>query len=228
MNYKILSYLTIIAITLTLQSCVSSHSYVVSQPISNEINTKLKIPTKRTTLSNRKVSPARQINMALTVLEKRDINSEIEKTILHESKIDALLTEAESYLGTPYRFGGMSRHGIDCSAFVLSVFESAAGIELPRVASSQAMEGNKVDRDNLQKGDLVFFSHRGGGRISHVGIIHEITEDGDIKFIHAASSRGVMVSSLSDRYWASRYRFAKRILDRDYDTSQSVFADNNG
>ncbi len=67
-----------------------------------------------------------------------------------------------------------------------------------------------VLKQELQKGDLVFFSH--GRRISHVGIVQEITEDGDIKFIHAATSKGVIVSSLNDKYWGPRYRFAKRVI----------------
>lgn len=227
MKSKVLSYLTIIIALFSLQSCVS-HNYVSSQPMLRKIDAKLQIPTGKITLSKKKISPAQQISMALAVLEKNEVKSEIEKTILYESKVDALLEEAESYLGTPYRFGGMSRRGIDCSAFVLSVFEESMGIALPRVAASQALEGDKVESGDLQKGDLVFFSHRSRGRISHVGIVHQVTEDGEVKFIHAATSKGVMISSLSDRYWGPRYRFAKRILDKDYTASHTVLANNNG
>lgn len=227
MKSKISSYLTIIIAIFSLQSCVSNN-YVASQPMIRKIDAKIQIPTGRIALSKKKISPVQQINMALAVLEKNDVKSEIEKTILHESKIDALLEEAESYLGTPYRFGGMSRRGIDCSAFVLSVFEESMGIALPRVAASQALEGDRVESGDLQKGDLVFFSHRGGGRISHVGIVHEVMEDGEVKFIHAATSKGVMISSLSDTYWGPRYRFAKRILDKNYTVNRTILANNNG
>lgn len=230
MKSKILSYLTITTTVFLLQSCVSNYNnYVASQPMLHKIDAKLKVPTGKIALTNKKkISPSRQINMALAALEKNDIKSEIEKTILHESKIDALLVEAESYLGTPYRFGGMSRRGIDCSAFVLSVFGESMGVELPRVAASQALEGDRVESGDLQKGDLVFFSHRGGGRISHVGIVYEVEEDGEVKFIHASTSKGVIISSLSDRYWGPRYQFAKRILDKDYTTDPMILANNNG
>ena len=73
--------------------------------------------------------------------------------------------------------------------------------------SSQTQYENFV---NAKKGDLVFFAH--GRRTSHVGIVQEITENGEVKFIHAATSKGVMISSLSDSYWAPKYRFAKRVL----------------
>jgi lipoprotein Spr len=137
-------------------------------------------------------------------------NSEIAKAINYNRVIDNILAEAETYLGTPYRYGGTSRNGIDCSAFVLSVFGAAASLSLPRVAASQAQEGEAVEKTDMQKGDLVFFSH--GRRISHVGIVQEVTADGEIKFIHAATSKGVMISSLNDSYWGPKYRFAKRVL----------------
>jgi len=135
----------------------------------------------------------------------------IENAIKHSNTIDNILSEAESYLGTPYRYGGTSRSGIDCSAFVLSVFGAAAGMSLPRVAAQQSQEGDSVEKTELQKGDLVFFSHR-GSRISHVGIVEEVTPEGEVKFIHAATSKGVMVSSLEDNYWGPKFKFAKRII----------------
>ena len=129
--------------------------------------------------------------------------------------INSILTEAETYLGTPYRMGGMTRSGIDCSAFVLSVFGAATGMSLPRVAASQAGEGERVQKENLQKGDLVFFS-QGRGRISHVGIVYDVTEEGEVKFIHSATSKGVSIASLEDSYWGPKYRFAQRVLNDDF------------
>ena len=130
------------------------------------------------------------------------------------STIDGILSEANTYIGTPYRFGGMTRSGIDCSAFVLSVYGSATGINLPRISSAQAQEGERVEREQLEKGDLLFFQTR-GSRISHVGIVQEITPEGEIKFIHASTSKGVTISSLNEKYWGLRFRFAKRILTNE-------------
>lgn len=216
MKKRVLFYLAAIITTLSMQSCVSN--YVVSNPVTYKTDAKLAaIPSRDLNSAKEAISPSKQISTALATLNASTKKAEIEKTIAHESKIDALLAEADSYLGTPYRYGGTTRGGIDCSAFVLSVYGAAMGMNLPRVAASQALEGQRIDRSELKKGDLVFFSH--GSRISHVGIVHEVTADGEIRFIHAATSRGVMISPLSDKYWGPKFRFAKRIVDADYSDS---------
>ena len=216
MKKKFLFYLAVAFSTISLQSCVSN--YVVSAPnlYPEDYKTSAKFASidsqklendKKELLSSFDGSPAltgASLNSALK-------NAQIANAIRHSQTIDGILSEAESYLGTPYRFGGITRNGIDCSAFVLSVFGAAVGMNLPRVAASQATEGEEVSKENLQKGDLVFFSH-GSGRISHVGIVEEVTPDGDVKFIHSATSKGVMISSLADSYWGPKFRFAKRII----------------
>lgn len=224
MKKRVLFYCAAVFTTLSMQSCVTN--YVVSTPATyvNEYKSNAKLAS----IDNKKLAVAKEQLLssfkseqvvATKSLETIIKNEEISKAVRFSKKIDDILTEAESYLGTPYRYGGMTRKGIDCSAFVLSVFGATAGMNLPRVAASQAQEGEKVDKSDLQKGDLVFFSH-GKGRISHVGIVESVSAEGDIKFIHAATSRGVMISSLADSYWGPRFRFAKRVL------SQDVFNDN--
>lgn len=111
-----------------------------------------------------------------------------------------IIESAEKYIGTPY--GGE----FDCSGYVYKVF-SENGIELPRSSSSQYKHGESVEKENLQKGDLVFFNTTGSG-ISHVGIYI-----GDNKFIHSASSIGVSISKLNDPYyWSKRYVGAAKVL----------------
>lgn len=225
MKKRVLVYLAVITSVFSLQSCVSN--YVVSNPTTYKTDAKLaSISQNKLTEAKKEISPAKQINAALATLEKANTNAAIEKAILHDKKIDGLLAEADSYLGTPYRYGGMTRNGIDCSAFVLSVFGSSLGMTLPRVAASQSQQGERVSREEIQKGDLVFFSH-GGGRISHVGIVHSVSPEGDIKFIHAATSRGVMVSSLTDSYWGPKFRFAKRIINEESENAYNSTLANN-
>ncbi len=205
--------------TFSLQSCVTN--YVVSTPTT--YTKEYKSDAKLTAIDNKKLETAKlqllssfanEKIAAAKVLEATLKNDEIARTVKFTQKIDDILSEAESYLGTPYRYGGTTRSGIDCSAFVLSVFGAVAGLNLPRVAASQAQEGERIEKEELQKGDLVFFSH-GRGRISHVGIVEEVNADGEVRFIHAATSRGVMVSSLNDSYWGPKYRFGKRIMSQD-------------
>ncbi|MEC5394584.1 C40 family peptidase [Bergeyella sp. RCAD1439] len=220
MKKTVLFYIVAILSAFSLQSCVTN--YVVSEPITYKTNANLAaIPTNNLRPVKNEISPSKRIDMALASIEKTNKNIEIEKAILFEKKMDELMAEAESYLGTPYRYGGMSRSGIDCSAFVLSVFGATMGMNLPRVAASQALQGESVSKEELRKGDLVFFSR--GGRISHVGIVHHIDEAGEIQFIHASTSKGVMISPLSDKYWGPKFRFAKRIIQDDL-TDLSVLA----
>ncbi len=208
MKKRVLVYFLFVATFFSLQSCVSN--YVVSN------NQTYKTDAKFASLDVKAVSKktnnqGQQVLASMANTNDYIKRSAIENAIMHSNTIDNILSEAESYLGTPYRFGGTSRSGIDCSAFVLSVFGAAAGMDLPRVAAEQSQEGDAVERTELQKGDLVFFSHR-GSRISHVGIVEEVTAEGEIKFIHAATSKGVMVSSLDDSYWGPKFRFAKRVI----------------
>lgn len=218
MKKRVLFYLVALVSTVSLQSCVTN--YVVSKPAT--YTKEYKTNAKLASIDNKKMEQDKQRLIDSFLAEKAASlasakntikNSEIAKAIRYNKTIDNILAEAETYLGTPYRYGGMTRNGIDCSAFVLSVFGAAAGLSLPRVAASQAQEGEKVEKENLQKGDLIFFSH--GRRISHVGIVESVSEDGEIKFIHAATSKGVMISSLNDSYWGPKFRFGKRIINEN-------------
>jgi len=208
MKKRVLVYILFVTTFFTLQSCVSN--YVVSNNQTYKTDAKFASLDVKA-VSNNSNNKGQRILASMANTNDAIKRSAIENAIKHSNTIDNILSEAESYLGTPYRFGGTSRSGIDCSAFVLSVFGAAAGMDLPRVAAEQSQEGDAVERTELQKGDLVFFSHR-GSRISHVGIVEEVTPEGEVKFIHAATSKGVMVSSLDDNYWGPKFRFAKRVV----------------
>lgn len=224
MKKRVLFYLVAFVSTISLQSCATN--YVVSQPATytKEYKTDAKLVAINTKMENDKKllinSFISEKTVAIANAKNSLKNSEIAKAIKHNKTIDNILTEAATYLGTPYRYGGTTRNGIDCSAFVLSVFGAAAGLTLPRVAASQSQEGEAIDKENLQKGDLIFFSH--GRRISHVGIVESVTEEGEIKFIHAATSKGVMISSLNDSYWGPKFRFAKRVINENGDNYNNL------
>lgn len=125
-----------------------------------------------------------------------------------ESAFQNILTKAKSYLGTPYRYGGTTRNGIDCSSFMQQIYE-VEGIMLPRVSSRQAKIGKPVSRNELQKGDLIFFSTTHRYRITHVAMVMDVNQEG-VTFIHSGSSKGVSIESLNHPYWDKRYREARR------------------
>jgi cell wall-associated NlpC family hydrolase len=117
---------------------------------------------------------------------------------------NSLVSRALSLQGSPYVFGGTSRSGFDCSGFTKYVY-AASGISLPRTSYDQFSSGASVGKNDLQPGDLVFFSTYSSGA-SHVGIYM-----GGGRFIHAANpNSGIEVSSLSDSFYSSRYLGARR------------------
>jgi cell wall-associated NlpC family hydrolase len=117
----------------------------------------------------------------------------------------ALSGTAMSLRGAPYRNGGIDPSGFDCSGFVSYVY-GQHGVAIPREVREQFKVGKSVDRDQLEPGDLVFFSTVAPGA-SHVGIVI-----GGDQFVHAPSERGVVrVESLAQQYWASRFIGAKRV-----------------
>ena len=119
---------------------------------------------------------------------------------------DAVMTKIIELINTPYLWGGTSTYGIDCSAFVQTVFKKALNIDLPRTSIMQSMTGEEVKREDLRFGDLIFFNTM-GSRISHVGIYL-----GESVFAHSSSSGGVKTSSLTEDYYNSRFVTARRVI----------------
>ncbi len=210
MKKSVLFYSLMAGLLFSLQSCVSN--YVVATPSTYKPETLAEENSHFTSLTQ-EYKKELESNKAIEKTEEKTVSAR-KMAKKKSSTIDGILSEANTYIGTPYRFGGMTRSGIDCSAFVLSVYGSVTGINLPRISSAQAQEGERVEREQLEKGDLLFFQTR-GSRISHVGIVQEITPEGEIKFIHASTSKGVTISSLNEKYWSLRFRFAKRILTNE-------------
>ena len=107
------------------------------------------------------------------------------------------------YEGTPYRYGGTTARGFDCSGFIGRAYQEAFGMELPRTTSGMLAHGDRVSPDQLQPGDVVFFNIR--GKESHAGIFM-----GGDDFIHASTSVGVTQSSLNGYYWQGRLTEVRR------------------
>jgi cell wall-associated NlpC family hydrolase len=129
---------------------------------------------------------------------------------------EKMLMEIIKYLGTPYKYGGNTVDGIDCSAFTQNIYKSVLGIELERSARLQFNQGAEISEMNeLKFGDLVFFNTRKRVKPGHVGIFI-----GENLFAHASSKKGVTISSLDHSYYSKRYMGARRFDNEALQTSQ--------
>ncbi|MHA7846170.1 bifunctional murein DD-endopeptidase/murein LD-carboxypeptidase [Serratia sp. D1N4] len=118
-----------------------------------------------------------------------------------------IMDQYADWKGVRYRLGGDTKRGIDCSGFVQRTFREQFGMDLPRSTYEQEDMGKKIQRTKLRPGDLVLF--RAGSTGRHVGIYL-----GNDKFVHASTSSGVTISSMTEAYWDKRYREARRVLGR--------------
>lgn len=120
--------------------------------------------------------------------------------IEHDDGAGELLYNAVAeWMGTPYLYGGTTKAGVDCSAFVGHIYKEVYGIQLHRVADDIRKDVTLISRSELDEGDVVFFTNS-KGRVSHVGIY---LKDG--LFAHASTSRGVIISRLDDKYWSAHF-----------------------
>lgn len=151
------------------------------------------------------VGPQISRDSILAFLNKQTANPEI-------TERDRIIFEVIKYLDTPYRYGGTTEKGMDCSAFTGLVYKNSLQINLPRSSADQYGVGDKVkSQDDLQFGDLVFFKTRRRASVSHVGIYI-----GERLFAHASTSKGVTVSSLDETYYKKRYVGARRLIKDTY------------
>ena len=128
-----------------------------------------------------------------------------------KSKAEHIIDYSKQFEGVRYKWGGTTKKGMDCSGLVYESFK-AYNVILPRISRDMAKRGNKIKLKNVHKGDLLFFK-TGNKRnsVNHVGLIVDIRNN-DIKFIHATTSKGVIISGLNERYWLNAFYEARRIL----------------
>jgi len=138
-----------------------------------------------------------------TTVSKSKNNPAVSKTI----------KTARTYNGTKYKYGGTSKSGIDCSGLMCRAYESV-NIKLPRTSSAQSTYGKRVYTGQIKPGDLIFFATGSSkSKITHVGLVTEVSKERDIKFIHATTKKGVCEDWLSQAYYKSKYVKAIRVFN---------------
>ena len=118
---------------------------------------------------------------------------------------EELYTAIQQWMGTPYRYGGNDKNGVDCSAFVGHIYLQVYNRQLHRVANDIQLDADLISKSELREGDVVFFTNS-KGRVSHVGIY---LKNG--LFAHSSTSRGVIISRLDDKYWSKHFYKGGRI-----------------
>lgn len=173
-----------------------------------------KKPDNNTTAILKNIEATIQTNVRLMTppiqLKEQSLDQRMED--YYNEFVDNLLDGAHKFIGTPYRSGGRSPKGFDCSGFTSYIF-SRYGIKLSSSSRTQINDGRKIARNEIQKGDLIFFKGRNSKSnvIGHVGIVTQSDEKGNVHFIHSASNGGVKVSTINEPYYSRRYVGSVRV-----------------
>ena len=144
----------------------------------------------------------------------KNVTSTSKKTATSQKEItiaDKIVWTAVSYKGVRYKYGGTTNKGMDCSGLIHTAFKQR-DVDIPRTSREMYTKGYNISLRKVQRGDLLFFkTARKRGKVNHVGLVTSV-QNGDIRFIHATSSRGVIVTSLNQDYWNKAFIKAKRVL----------------
>ena len=140
--------------------------------------------------------------------EKFDSNPNIEP---EDERVYDIISNAKKYEGTRYKYGGTTKRGMDCSGLVYTAYLEE-DIPLPRTSRAMSLEGKRLFLKEVTVGDLLFFeTNKNRKVINHVGLVVDVLPD-HILFIHSTSSRGVIISSLSESYWHNNFVMARRVI----------------
>lgn len=145
------------------------------------------------------------------VLECNDEENKVVTTDNANRFCKQLIENALENLGSPYVSGGTSKSGFDCSGLMFTTFKNF-DIILPRTSNEMSRIGRILEREEIRKGDLIFFKTNGRSQINHVGMVIEVTDD-EIKFVHSSTHKGVITSSTKEPYYNKTFAQVNRVIE---------------
>ncbi|MCB9218607.1 MAG: C40 family peptidase [Ignavibacteriales bacterium] len=204
---NLIKIITIISFPIILNSCASSsYNERYGSSKKNIPNSEIKRSDSVVEDEEAELPGKIEINEAEYVFQRLSYITE------DNVKKEKFLKEIINYLNTPYQYGGNSKEGIDCSAFTQNVFRNSLDIFIPRTAREQYKQWKVFDNENeLKFGDLIYFDTSRKYFPGHVGIYLD-----DNLFAHASSSNGVIISSLENAYYSSKFVGANRVKIKKY------------
>lgn len=195
-------------------SCKPSATIITSKTVAQkrgiyvspkENKTALKIKNAET------ISKVKEVKNSKTKISDKNEDDYVIQVDNSSYLVKQLINAASDNLGSRYRSGGTTPDGFDCSGLMYSTFKQF-DISLPRSSVDMAKKGRKLNNDEIQKGDLIFFRTNGKSVINHVGMVIEVNDE-EIKFIHSSTSSGVIISSTKESYYGRTFAQANRILE---------------
>lgn len=210
MRYKLI--ISVLLVTISMVSCKTQSTIVTSKFQAEQLGI-YKTPSKKTIAKTAVAPETKSIIIDTKQSKITDVN-EADFWLSTENDsylLDQIVNRGITFLGTPYRSGGTSTSGMDCSGFIIATF-SGFSLKLPRTSNEMSRTGLAIEKNTAKKGDLIFFRTNGRSAINHVGMVLEVLED-EIKFIHSSTQRGVIVSSTKEGYYKNALAQINRVIN---------------
>ncbi|WP_395043610.1 C40 family peptidase [Flavobacterium sp.] len=211
---KQISYIILLFILVT--SCKPTSSTIITSKKEaikkNKYDTNL--PSKVAT-TDKKIK-TEKIETSKKASKRNSVNNDNDSDIISSSAnvpylCEQLVNNASDNIGSPYRTGGLTKAGFDCSGLIYSTYKNF-NISLPRTSTEMSRYGRVLNRGEIRKGDLIFFKTNGRNQINHVGLVVDVN-DGEIKFVHSSIHGGVIISSTKEDYYRKAFAQVNRVVE---------------